>query len=154
MKLFGLQTTLLLSCVKPLLFLNIQSELCQHNMELLEVQHSENDSKKCFKQIHGVNCCNYIPYSAMSRDYSARVNKINIRMLFSFHTNNPEIKSKQRFPHSDENCSMHAMLSWLREGFSKHGISAATLSEAHGTYNTRNQARSKGCSTWTLDRKI
>lgn len=62
----------------------------------------------------------------MPYDYSTRLNEINIGIFFSLYRNNAEIKSKQWFPLSEENCLMHAMLSKLREGFSKHNIFAAT----------------------------
>lgn len=65
-------------------------------------------------------------------------------MLFSFHTNNTEIKSKQWFPLSGV---MHATLSSLREGFSKHSIFTATCLKlmALTILTIKQEANAKAC---------
>lgn len=54
----------------------------------------------------------------MPGDYSASLNEINIGMIFSFNTKTiQQLKANSGFHILKKNCLMHAMLSWLREGF-------------------------------------
>lgn len=56
------------------------------------------------------------PCSAVPSDYRARLNEINIGMILPFYAQTIlQLKSKQRCLHAYSKCSVHAMLTWLRE---------------------------------------
>lgn len=84
-------------------------------------------------------------------------NKYWAGFLF-LHTNNPEMKSKQMFPHLDEKWSMHAMLIFFFFSFNT-GTSAAmhNKSKAHPSLSQKSifaiKQKSISWSTWTLDSK-